>query len=39
MQEGEEQGESDDSEGEGYVYKTMHYYDESPDGYTEDLYD
>jgi len=30
--------ESDDSE-DGYVYKTVHYYDESPDGYAEDLCD
>ena len=30
--------ESDDSEEKGYVYKTVHYYDESPDGYAEDLY-
>ena len=38
MQEGEQE-ESGDSEEEGYVYKTVHYYDESPDGYVEDLYD
>ena len=29
--------ESDDSEGNGYVYKTVHYYDESPDSYAEYL--
>jgi hypothetical protein len=30
--------ESDDSES-GYVYKTVHYYTDSPDGYAEDLCD